>query len=71
MTSAKTPRQLDGEGRGKRGGGTMRKSGKADPDVEGAASGRVATSLDGAVEQDCMFHLKGSECHPNMEGSRR
>lgn len=49
----------------------MRKSGKANPDVEGAAAGRVSTSLDGAMEQDCVFHLKGSECDPNMEGSGR
>lgn len=67
---SQTPQQIDGEGNGKRGerAGSL---GKEGPGVEAAAAGRVATSLDGATEQDWMFRAKRLECDPNMEGSGR
>lgn len=68
---SQTPRQIDGDGKGKRGGGWGGSLGKEGPGVEAAAAGRVATSLDGATEQDWMFRVKGLECDPNMEGSGR
>lgn len=68
---SQTPRQIDGDGKGKKGGGRGGSLGKEGPGVEAAAAGRVATSLDGAAEQDWMFRVKGLECDPNMEGSGR